>query len=41
MSDIKKVDKKEKKRSMDKIMEIVGIVYVRNRFIKNFLKGYK
>lgn len=41
VSDIKKVDKKEKKRSMDKIMETVGIAHVRNRLIKNLSKGYK
>lgn len=38
VSDIKKVDKKEKKRSMDKIMETVGIAHVRNRLIKIFQK---
>ncbi|MEZ0537001.1 ABC transporter ATP-binding protein [Caldicellulosiruptoraceae bacterium PP1] len=41
VSDIKKVSPKEKKMSMEKIMDIVKIGDVRGRLIKNLSKGYK
>jgi len=41
VSDIKKVERSEKKKSMEKIMDVVGISHVKNRLIKNLSKGYK
>lgn len=41
VSDIKKVSPKEKKTSMEKIMDIVKIGDVKGRLIKNLSKGYK
>lgn len=41
VSDIKRVEAKEKKKSMEKIMDVVGISHVKNRLIKNLSKGYK
>lgn len=41
VSDIKKIDKSTKKRSMEKIMDLVKIGDVRKRLIKNLSKGYK
>jgi len=39
--EIKKVDKKNKKQDMERIMELVRITDVQNRLIKNLSKGYK
>jgi ABC-2 type transport system ATP-binding protein len=41
VSDIKKIDRATKKRSMEKIMDLVKIGDVRKRLIKNLSKGYK
>jgi len=41
VSDIKKLDRATKKRSMEKIMDLVKIGHVRKRLIKNLSKGYK
>ncbi len=41
VSDIKKIDRAAKKRSMEKIMDLVKIGDVRKRLIKNLSKGYK
>jgi len=41
VSDIKKIDRATKKKSMEKIMDLVKIGHVRNRLIKNLSKGYK
>lgn len=38
---IKKVNKVDKKKSMEKIMDVVRISDVKNRLIKNLSKGYK
>ncbi len=38
---IKKVDNKNKKQDMERIMELVKITDVQNRLIKNLSKGYK
>jgi len=38
---IKKVNKSDKKKDMDKIMDLVRIADVRKRLIKNLSKGYK
>jgi ABC-2 type transport system ATP-binding protein len=40
-SNIKKVDKKAKKKDMEKIMDVVGIEDVTRRLIKNLSKGYR
>ncbi|HZJ57851.1 MAG TPA: ABC transporter ATP-binding protein [Clostridia bacterium] len=39
--EIKKVDDKDKKQDMDRILELVRITDVRDRLIKNLSKGYK
>ena len=39
--EIKKVDKKNKKQDMERIIELVRITDVQNRLIKNLSKGYK
>ncbi|MEN8904709.1 MAG: ATP-binding cassette domain-containing protein [Clostridiales bacterium] len=41
VSDLKKVDKKEKLEQMDEIMNLVKIKDVENRLINNLSKGYK
>jgi len=41
VSHIKRIDKATKKRSMEKIMDLVKIGDVRGRLIKNLSKGYK
>jgi len=41
VSDIKKIDRKTKKQSMEKIMDMVKIGDVRKRLIKNLSKGYR
>lgn len=41
VSDIKKIDRATKKKSMEKIMDLVKIGDVRKRLIKNLSKGYK
>ncbi|NLX70538.1 MAG: ATP-binding cassette domain-containing protein [Clostridiales bacterium] len=41
VSDIKKIDRVTKKRSMEKIMDMVKIGDVRKRLIKNLSKGYR
>ena len=41
VSDIKKIDRKTKKKSMEKIMDMVKIGDVRKRLIKNLSKGYR
>lgn len=41
VSDLKMVDKKQKKSQLSDIMELVKITDVRNRLIKNLSKGYK
>jgi ABC-2 type transport system ATP-binding protein len=41
VSRIKKVDSKEKKQSIEKIMDLIKIADVSGRLIKNLSKGYK
>ncbi len=41
VSDLKMVERKQKKAQLDDIMELVKITHVKNRLIKNLSKGYK
>lgn len=41
VSDLKMVERKQKKSQMNDIMELVKVTHVRDRLIKNLSKGYK